>query len=129
MISDFLGLLNDDADLTSSIGQDKAFPVRAPQEIPKPYVVVRRKTVTPLEYKGSASELDTPLIDVAVYADSYRKAEEISVIIRGICDNYKGGIFKTMWFVGVEDLFDPNDGNSGSVIMLNTYKAKVSNSI
>jgi hypothetical protein len=129
MIADFIDLLNSDSELTTLVGANKAFPVRAPQTTPKPYLVVRRKSVSPLEMKGSTSELDTPMIDAAVYADSYNKAEEISIRLREICDGHQDDIFRIMWFVSVEDLFDPNDGNEGSVVMVNTYRAKVINSI
>lgn len=129
MISGLIQLLNTDADFQEICEGQKAYPVRAPEKIKRPYVVLRRTSAPPIEYKTAPSEIDKPAFNVVVYAESYKKAEDISNVIRGILDGYVGGSYKAIWYTDAEDLFDPDDGNSGSVVISNKYRAMVVNTI
>jgi hypothetical protein len=130
MISDLITILTANTPLQTLIGQHgssyKVYPVRAPQNCTKPYVIVRRSANNPVDYKSAPSSDDKPMFHVVVYAESYGKAEEISNAVRTAIDGYRTGIFKNIWYVTAEDLFDPEDGTDGSAVINNYYKAFVS---
>jgi hypothetical protein len=130
VISGLLGLINEDSTIQTLLGgANKVGPVRAVQDLKRPYVVVRRVSAPTIEYKGGPSNDDKPHFNVVVYAENYKKAEEISNQIRNILDGHKDENYKSIWYVDAEDLFDSEDGNNGSVVIVNKYLAWSINTI
>jgi hypothetical protein len=131
MISGIIGFLIADETIQTLVGQNlagdtyKVYPVRAPQKEARPYIVLRRVANDPLQCKSAASSDDKVQFSVVVYAESYSQCEEISEAVRDELDGKQSGIYKQIWYTTSEDLFDPQDGNSGSVVINNMYKAFV----
>jgi hypothetical protein len=129
MISGIIGFLIADETVQTLVGQNgsvyKVYPVRAPQEVKRPYVIVRRVLNDPLQCKSGASTDDKIQVSIVVYAENYSECEAISEAVRDELDGKASGVYKQIWFNTAEDLFDPQDGNSGSVVINNMYRAWV----
>jgi hypothetical protein len=134
MISGIIGFLIADATIQGLVGQNKAgdaykvYPVRAPQDEKRPYIIVRRVLNDPLHCKPGTSTDDKIQVSIVVYAENYSQCEALSEAVRDELDGKSSGVYKSIWFTTAEDLFDPQDGNSGSVVINNMYRAWVDRS-
>lgn len=126
MIQSVIDILVNSATVASLIGvstqnEVKIYPVRAPQKEKRPYVIIRRSANLPVQFKSAPSDMDKVTFSVVVYAESYKKASDISDAIRVAIDGYVGGDIRNLIYQTSEDLFDPEDGNDGSVVIADQY--------
>lgn len=130
MLKGAIGILLADTAVKAAVGKNesdtawKIYPLIAPQNERRPYVLLRRTFNQALDCKDAPSELDKPGFDAVVYAETYEQAFEISELIRDALDGYKGTIndvvFKALWFSNAEDLFSMEDR---TVVIRNSYRA------
>ena len=130
MLKGAIAILIADTAIQTAVGTNgsstayKVYPLIAPQDERRPYVLLRRTFNPALDCKDAPSELDKPGFDVVVYTETYEEAFNISVLIRTALDGYRGTIngvtFKALWFSNAEDLFSQEDR---TVVMRNSYRA------
>lgn len=130
MLKGAIAILIADPAIQNAVGKNesdtayKVFPLIAPQDERRPYVLLRRTFNQALDCKDAPSELDKPGFDVVVYTETYEEGYNISVLIRDALDGYRGTIndvtFKSLWFSNAEDLFSHEDR---TVVIRNSYRA------
>ncbi len=130
MIRGIIELIVSDSTAASLIGTAnsvvKCFPVVAEQDIPKPYVLVRRTGEGPTLTKAQGSEWDTLIVNVTAYADKYKTCIDILNQIRTVIDNFKGTsetiTYNRIVYQNSQDLFDKDDN---AFVIVDTYAATV----
>lgn len=104
----------------------KVYPVVAPQDEPKPYVLLRRTGEFGATVKNSASEVDQLTVNITAYGETYKTCIDILNAIRVVLENFKGTeegiVYKNIWYANSQDLFDKDDN---SFVIVDTYNARV----
>jgi len=82
-------ILKNNSTLTDIVGSG-IFPMKVPQGMPFPAVVLNTDSTLPEFHKQASSELLRVNLQVEIYSDSYAQIESIKNACRIALDNYKG---------------------------------------
>ena len=107
-------ILKDDAAVSAAVGQ-KIYPVKLPQGVAYPAVVVSVLGENPINSKDGAASDDFTRLQVSVYANSYKQTLDISRDIRTALDFFDGLVdtgletwdVKNIEYLTGNDVFEP----------------------
>ncbi len=103
---------------------ERAYPQKAPQNAPRPYIVFRRISGSPERHMRGAAALAQARIQVEAYADTYGTAKAVGDAVRTTLDGFKGDVAVSggTFFVrhlslqnDTDDFIAPQDGSDGGV--------------
>ncbi len=108
MISGINEILSENSALIALIGEDKIYPMVVPQGVEPPFLATSLARSGTFEVKGQTSDLDFPVLNVNVHADSYDSLESVASAVKTALNNINattdaGYVFSRIFFINEAD--------------------------